>query len=123
MPSLRKDFGNRLRTIRRERKLTQEQFAERVGIANTLLISAVVSLVESKPLSSTWRQCHLWSFPYYLVGAAVAGLVLSLDHSAGWQVSLLPLPLLYLVYRWYRVFVSSPLTASALRAPSVSASR
>ena len=33
MASLRKDFGARLRSIRSERKLTQEQFAERVGIS------------------------------------------------------------------------------------------
>jgi len=33
MASLRKDFGIRLLAIRRERKLTQEQFAEYVGIS------------------------------------------------------------------------------------------
>ncbi len=33
MPSLRKDFGNRLRSIRRQRDLTQEQFAELVGVS------------------------------------------------------------------------------------------
>ena len=33
MPPLRKDFGNRLRALRSERKLTQEQFAEFVGIS------------------------------------------------------------------------------------------
>lgn len=33
MPSLRQDFGNRIRAIRHEHKLTQEQFAERVGIS------------------------------------------------------------------------------------------
>ena len=33
MPSLRQDFGNRLKAIRRDRELTQEQFAELVGIS------------------------------------------------------------------------------------------
>jgi transcriptional regulator with XRE-family HTH domain len=33
MPSLRKDFGHRLRTIRLERKMSQEKFAEHVGIS------------------------------------------------------------------------------------------
>ena len=33
MPPLRKDFGNRLRAIRHERKLPQEQLAERLGIS------------------------------------------------------------------------------------------
>jgi transcriptional regulator with XRE-family HTH domain len=33
MPTLRKEFGHRLRTIRLERKLSQERFAEFVGIS------------------------------------------------------------------------------------------
>ena len=33
MASLRRDFGNRLKAIRRGRALTQEQFAELVGIS------------------------------------------------------------------------------------------
>jgi len=33
MPSLRQCFGHRLRTIRLERKLSQERFAEFVGIS------------------------------------------------------------------------------------------
>jgi transcriptional regulator with XRE-family HTH domain len=33
MPSLRQDFGKRLKSIRLERHLTQEQFAELVGIS------------------------------------------------------------------------------------------
>jgi len=37
MPPLRKDFGERLRAIRRERTLTQERFAELVGISMDFL--------------------------------------------------------------------------------------
>ena len=33
MPPLRKEFGNRLRAIRQERKLPQERFADLVGIS------------------------------------------------------------------------------------------
>lgn len=33
MPSLRQNFGNRLRSIRLERKLSQERFAEFVGVS------------------------------------------------------------------------------------------
>jgi transcriptional regulator with XRE-family HTH domain len=33
MPTLRKEFGHRLRTIRLERKMSQEKFAEVVGIS------------------------------------------------------------------------------------------
>src|SRR5262245_38237083 len=44
---------------------------------NTLLVSGVLAMLQDKPLLPLWRQCHMWSFPYYLVGASVAGLVLS----------------------------------------------
>jgi transcriptional regulator with XRE-family HTH domain len=33
MPSLRRQFGTRLKSIRQERKLTQEEFAELIGIS------------------------------------------------------------------------------------------
>jgi transcriptional regulator with XRE-family HTH domain len=33
MPSLRRQFGNRIKAIRLDRKLTQEEFAELVGIS------------------------------------------------------------------------------------------
>ena len=33
MPSLRRDFGNRLKAIRLARELTQEEFAELIGIS------------------------------------------------------------------------------------------
>jgi transcriptional regulator with XRE-family HTH domain len=33
MPNLRRQFGKRLRSIRHERELTQEEFAELVGIS------------------------------------------------------------------------------------------
>lgn len=33
MPSLRRQFGQRLRSIRKQRELTQEEFAEVLGIS------------------------------------------------------------------------------------------
>jgi transcriptional regulator with XRE-family HTH domain len=33
MPTLRRQFGNRIKSIRQERQLTQEEFAELVGIS------------------------------------------------------------------------------------------
>lgn len=44
-------------------------------IVNTVLVSTVLSLFLGKPLLEIQRQWYLWSFPYYLVGAAIAGLL------------------------------------------------
>jgi hypothetical protein len=74
-------------------------------VSNTLLISGVLCLLEGKPLGKIWQQCYLWSFPYYLVGSAIAGLVTVSSRAIGWQGSLLVLPLMYLVYTFYRLYL------------------
>ena len=70
--------------------------------SNTFLISGVIALVENQRLAEVWYRCHLWTFPYYLAGAAVAGLMSVCNRSAGWQSSLLILPAVYLVYLFYK---------------------
>jgi len=73
--------------------------------ANTLPISVVIALTEGKSARKVWSECYFWSFPYYLVGAAAVGLVNIITRSAGWQTSLLLLPLIYWVYRSYRLYL------------------
>ena len=73
--------------------------------ANTLPISVVIALTENKSYRKIWSECYFWSFPYYLVGAAAVALVGLLNRKAGWQTSLLVLPLIYWVYRSYRLYL------------------
>ena len=73
--------------------------------ANTLPISVVIALTEGKSSRKVWSECYFWSFPYYLVGAAAVGLVGVVNRSAGWETSLLVLPLIYWVYRSYRLYL------------------
>ncbi|MFZ0297249.1 MAG: HD domain-containing phosphohydrolase [Candidatus Sulfotelmatobacter sp.] len=74
-------------------------------LANTLPISAVIALTENKSSRKVWKECYFWSFPYYLVGAAAVGLVGIINQRAGWQTSLLVLPVIYWVYRSYRLYL------------------
>jgi diguanylate cyclase (GGDEF)-like protein/putative nucleotidyltransferase with HDIG domain len=73
--------------------------------ANTLPISLVIALTEGKSARKVWAECYFWSFPYYLVGAAAVGLVGVVNRQAGWATSLLVLPLVYWVYRSYRLYL------------------
>jgi diguanylate cyclase (GGDEF)-like protein/putative nucleotidyltransferase with HDIG domain len=73
--------------------------------ANTLPISLVIAMTEGKSSRKVWSECYFWSFPYYLVGAAAVGLVGIINRSAGWETSLLVLPLIYWVYRSYRLYL------------------
>ena len=73
--------------------------------ANTMPISVVIALTENKSSRKVWSECYFWSFPYYLVGAAAVGLVGIVNRTAGWETSLLVLPLIYWVYRSYRMYL------------------
>ena len=72
---------------------------------NTAAMSTIIGLTEDKPIATVWTTCYLWSFPYYMVGAAAAGLVNFLNRHMGWQSSLLILPPIYLMYRSYRLYL------------------
>jgi len=76
---------------------------------NTLMIAAVLCLVEGRPLYNLWQNCCFWSFPYYLVGAVFAGVMILTSRVAGWQTSFLVLPLMALVYVSYRLHVKKAL--------------
>ena len=70
-------------------------------LTNSLLVSTVLAFIGDQPIGAVWLKCHLWSFPYYVAGAAVAALIHVSNQAAGWPVSLLILPLMYLVYAYY----------------------
>jgi len=72
---------------------------------NTLAMAIIIWLTEAKPILRVWSECYFWSFPYYLVGAAIVGLVNFLNRHIGWQSSLLVLPPVYLMYRSYRLYL------------------
>jgi hypothetical protein len=74
-------------------------------VLNTGLISLVLSLTGGKSFSEVWRQCYLWSFPYYLVGAVIAGAIVFSNRTVGWKPALLMLPMMYLVYSYYRLYL------------------
>src|SRR5207253_1635606 len=76
------------------------------GITGTTAsIAAVISLTEGESLRRIWVECYFWSFPYYLVGAGLAGVVGWLNGKFGWQASLLVVPVIYLIYRSYRLYL------------------
>jgi diguanylate cyclase (GGDEF)-like protein/putative nucleotidyltransferase with HDIG domain len=75
-------------------------------LLNTLPVATIISLTENKSVRKIWADCYFWSFPYYLVGAAVAGMVSWISQKAGWQPTLLALPAMFVIYRSYRLYLS-----------------
>jgi len=86
---------------------------------NTVAMSTVIGLTEDKPIRKVWHGSYVWSFPYYMVGAAIAGIVSFLNAHIGWQAALLVLPPIYLMYRSYRLYLGK-LEAEKLHAEKVS---
>jgi len=74
-------------------------------LSNTLPVSVIISLTEGKSPRKVWSECYFWSFPYYLVGAAVVFLIGFINKNAGWQSSLLVLPIIFWFYRSYRLYL------------------
>jgi hypothetical protein len=74
-------------------------------LTNTVLVATVLSLVETQRFTHVWQQCYFWTFPYYLIGSCVAGMVSFSSQYVGWRTALLILPIMYLTYLHYRLFV------------------
>jgi diguanylate cyclase (GGDEF)-like protein/putative nucleotidyltransferase with HDIG domain len=73
-------------------------------ITNTVPIAGIISLTDGSTVRKIWSECYFWSFPYYLVGGAIAALIAMFNRSAGWQTSLLIMPVVFFIYRAYRLY-------------------
>ncbi len=74
-------------------------------IVNAGCIAVVISFSEGKPLQKILVDCYFWSFPYYLVGAGIAGTISWVNHSFNWETSLLFVPAIYIIYRSYSLYL------------------
>lgn len=72
---------------------------------NTGLVALVISLAEGQSLKQLWPQCYEWTLPYFLVGAAVAGVASVAGQSSNLSVTLLVVPAMYFVYVYYRMHI------------------
>jgi diguanylate cyclase (GGDEF)-like protein/putative nucleotidyltransferase with HDIG domain len=72
---------------------------------NTFPVAGAIALTERRSLRRVWRDCYVWSFPYYLLGAVIAGAASAVNRHFGWQTALLAIPLVYLIYRSYNLYL------------------
>ncbi len=74
-------------------------------IVNAGSIAIAISASEGKPLRDILMDCYFWSFPYYLVGAGIAGAIGWFSRAFNWETSLLFVPAIYVIYRSYRLYL------------------
>ncbi len=79
-------------------------------ITNTGLVSGMIALSEDEPFRAVWRNLTHHLVGYYVVGGFIATLIILASRLWSWQSGILILPLLYLVYRFYRTYLMRTFT-------------
>jgi diguanylate cyclase (GGDEF)-like protein/putative nucleotidyltransferase with HDIG domain len=75
-------------------------------LLNTAPIAKWIALAEHKRFAAVWLGTSFWSWPHYMAGAGIA---LALSNAAGyigWPTLLLTGPVVYLIYRSYRLYLN-----------------
>jgi len=75
-------------------------------LINTAPLAAWTAVAEGTSFAGAWLATSFWSLPHYLAGAAIARAVSSAAHYVGWQTVLLTGPVVYLIYRSYRLYLN-----------------
>lgn len=81
--------------------------------SSSALVAGVLSLIQRKAFRTVWEHCYLLALPYYLLGGAIAGFMAASSRDIGWQLSLLMLPLMGLVFVFYNIRLTRPYAGSA----------
>jgi diguanylate cyclase (GGDEF)-like protein/putative nucleotidyltransferase with HDIG domain len=74
-------------------------------VLNSVPSSLILALEQESSFVEAWRACYLWLLPYYLGGAALAQVASVANQYVGWQTVLLTGPVMYLIYRSYRLYL------------------
>lgn len=63
------------------------------------------ALEKNSSMGLVWKSRWFWRVPYYVGAAATAGIFQQANQSNLWQVPVLLTPVLYLIYRSYRLYI------------------
>jgi diguanylate cyclase (GGDEF)-like protein/putative nucleotidyltransferase with HDIG domain len=73
--------------------------------ANTVPIASAIAITEKRSLYTVWKECYFWALPYYLLGATMVCVLHWVNENLGWEFSLLAMPVAWVVYRSYRLYI------------------
>ncbi|MGA2598581.1 MAG: response regulator [Bryobacteraceae bacterium] len=72
-------------------------------LTNTVLVVTVIALTEPAPVLNVWRD-FAWTFPHHLLGASLVAAFERLKPLIGTEIVLLMMPVVYGIYRYYRLY-------------------
>ena len=95
-----------LATIAGSRSLLMAIAAAGYLLVNTVPVAIIISLTENKSALRTWAGIFQLSFPYFVAGAGIAGVVMTVSAQIGWGLPLAVLPLMFGIFHSYRRYFS-----------------
>jgi diguanylate cyclase (GGDEF)-like protein/putative nucleotidyltransferase with HDIG domain len=75
-------------------------------VFNTIPVTVVISLTESRPFRQTWKECYFWSLPFYLAGSGIATLTSIACRQIGWQTCVVMAPAIWILYRSLNLYMT-----------------
>lgn len=90
-------------------------------LGQTTPVAGIITLTEGTALRRIWMSLAQLSFPYYVVSAGVTSMVNMVSHHAGWQLALAAFPVMYGIYKSYRLYFGSATGSVVTRAMARSA--
>jgi hypothetical protein len=76
-------------------------------VINTAPVAMIIALTEAKNAFKIWGNLFQLSFPYFVLSAAFAGVIMAVSKQVGWQVPLLVLPIMFGVFKSYKRYFES----------------
>jgi len=73
-------------------------------LIQTVPVSVMIALTEEGPVHRVWTNIARMTFPYYVLSAGMAFMVITLRQHVGWQLPILLLPVMYGTYSSYRMY-------------------
>lgn len=73
-------------------------------LMQTAPVATVIALTDGGPVSVIWTKIARMTFPYYVLSAGMASMMMAARQHVGWQVPLLALPVMYGTYRSYQTY-------------------
>ncbi|MBM3735856.1 MAG: diguanylate cyclase [Acidobacteria bacterium] len=73
--------------------------------ANTVLVAMAIGLTENKSLPVVVRDYCVWGFPFYVVGAGIAGLANAMTKVFSWETTFMTFPVIIVLHRSYKFYL------------------
>jgi hypothetical protein len=84
-------------------------------VGQTAPVAGIIKLAEGAAMRRVWLSIVQLSLPYYVVSAGMTSMVNLVSHHLGWQAALVVFPVMYGIYRSYRLYFGR--VAEGMRTP------